>query len=560
MRWGAEAQGVEQEAELFLGFVVADAQHGKDFFLRVGAVDTDAASAHLAAVEHQVVGLAFDALDDRGVGAGELVQVFVQRCGEGVVQAVPAAAFGQGAVFGPLDEGEVHDPEPGVLVGVDELQVVGELDPQLAEHAGDGGGLGVNTKANQVAVLGFEFVDQLGGDFGDELGDAGFEGAVGDLADGQAAGAELLDPLGQGVGLLAGEGAAAGHADGFDAAAGVEGAFEDFEVGLSADVADVDQLHFKAQVGAVTAEAFHGLGVRHAGELLGEFLALDVAPDFADQVLVGGHHVVLIDEGHLDVDLGELGLAVGTGVFVAEAASNLKILLDTTDHEDLFEELGALGQGVEGAFLQARGDQEVAGALGRAAAEEGGFDLVEALLVEVVAGDLGDAVARLEDVLHRGATHVEVAVLQPGFFADLVGFIGDEGGVVAVVEHDAVGGVNFDLAGVELGVFAAFADDALTGDGDDVFAAQLLGHAVGVGGFGVEDDLGDAVAVAQVDEAHAAVVAVVVDPAAEGDGFADVSFAQGAAGVGSVGHGGGALGGGDPKLGPGSNQQGVGRR
>ena len=39
---------------------------------------------------------------------------------------------------------------------------------------------------------------------------------------------------------------------------------------------------------------------------------------------------------------------------------------------------------------------------------------------------------------------------------------------------------------------------------------------------GIEDDLGDAVAVAEVDEQAAAVVAVGVDPAAEGDGVADM--------------------------------------
>ena len=44
--------------------------------------------------------------------------------------------------------------------------------------------------------------------------------------------------------------------------------------------------------------------------------------------------------------------------------------------------------------------------------------------------------------------------------------------------------------------------------------------------FGREDDLRLAVAVAQVDEQHAAVVAVGVDPTAEGDFLADVPVAS----------------------------------
>ena len=60
---------------------------------------------------------------------------------------------------------------------------------------------------------------------------------------------------------------------------------------------------------------------------------------------------------------------------------------------------------------------------------------------------------------------------------------------------------------------------------------------------GLEDDLREAVAVAQVDEDLIVVAAVGVDPAVEGDGLADVRVAQFAASVGPlpVGHGNSAL-------------------
>ena len=51
---------------------------------------------------------------------------------------------------------------------------------------------------------------------------------------------------------------------------------------------------------------------------------------------------------------------------------------------------------------------------------------------------------------------------------------------------------------------------------------------------GIEDDLRDAVAVAQVDEDAAAVVAAARDPAEEHDLFADVGRAQVAAAVGAL--------------------------
>ena len=74
------------------------------------------------------------------------------------------------------------------------------------------------------------------------------------------------------------------------------------------------------------------------------------------------------------------------------------------------------------------------------------------------------------------------------------------------------------------------------GDADDPFAAQLAGFIVGglAAGVGVEDKLREAVAVAQVDEDQAAVVAVGMDPAGKFDFLADIGFAELAAGVGAI--------------------------
>ena len=76
-----------------------------------------------------------------------------------------------------------------------------------------------------------------------------------------------------------------------------------------------------------------------------------------------------LDEGGLDVELGELGLAVGPQVLVAEAADDLVVALQAAHHQELLEELRALGQRVPGAALQAARHQEVARALGRRAGE-----------------------------------------------------------------------------------------------------------------------------------------------------------------------------------------------
>ena len=44
-----------------------------------------------------------------------------------------------------------------------------------------------------------------------------------------------------------------------------------------------------------------------------------------EEALVDGDDVILLNEGHLKVDLGELRLTVGTQVLVAEAAGDLDV-------------------------------------------------------------------------------------------------------------------------------------------------------------------------------------------------------------------------------------------
>jgi hypothetical protein len=58
-------------------------------------------------------------------------------------------------------------------------------------------------------------------------------------------------------------------------------------------------------------------------------------------------HVVGVGEAHLGVELHELELAVGAQILVAQAARDLVVAVHAADHEQLLEQLRALGQRVE---------------------------------------------------------------------------------------------------------------------------------------------------------------------------------------------------------------------
>ncbi len=95
-------------------------------------------------------------------------------------------------------------------------------------------------------------------------------------------------------------------------------------------------------------------------------------------------------------------------------------------------------------------------------------------------------------------------------------------------------GLDLDLARRQLGVDVVAARDHAPLDADAKLRAQLARRGVGRGiDVGAEDYLGDAFAVAEIDEDAAAVIAPGGHPAQQYDLGADVAFAECAGGVGA---------------------------
>ena len=142
------------------------------------------------------------------------------------------------------------------------------------------------------------------------------------------------------------------------------------------------------------------------------------------------------------------------------------------------------------------------------------------MFVQVAAQAGRDFAAQDEVFLHDVAAQVDGAVFEADFFGDVV-FVQLEGQRLGFGEDGELFAEDFDFAAGKVGVFGtggAQADAAF--DGKAVFVAYLFGEREGVCGVGVDDDLYEAAAVAQVDEDDAAVVAATVYPAGNLDGLA----------------------------------------
>ena len=265
-------------------------------------------------------------------------------------------------------------------------------------------------------------------------------------------------------------------------------------------------------------------------------LGKDLLGDPSDHALDRFEHVLLRDEAHLDVDLGVLRLPVAAQVLVAEGARQLVVAVVAGDHQQLLEHLRALRQCVELAGAQPRRDHEVAGALRRGADEVGGLDLDEAVVLQRAANRTGQPRAHQHPRLHRRPAQVQVAVLQAQRLV--------QAGLLLVdVERRHLAGVedgepihrHLDRPGRQLrvgGALRPLPHHAL--DLHHPFAARRLGRGVGLGRvLLVGDHLGQAVAVAQVEEGEMPVVAPPMDPARQRHALPDMLGTQLAAGVAS---------------------------
>ena len=138
----------------------------------------------------------------------------------------------------------------------------------------------------------------------------------------------------------------------------------------------------------------------------------DELPQRAYHRLADADDVVLVDEAHLDVELGELRLTVGAEVLVAVAARDLEVALHARHHQQLLEQLRTLRKRIPAAGLKSRRHQEVASTFRRRTREGRSFDLHEVVRVQHIACRAVDRAAQTNCRSGRGASEVEVAVAQ----------------------------------------------------------------------------------------------------------------------------------------------------
>src|SRR5256712_5296795 len=334
---------------------------------------------------------------------------------------------------------------------------------------------------------------------------------------------EALSPigtggLGQGIDLLAADGRrnskTAHHP------AGLQRLPENLELGRGEDRRQLLDLEPVAKIGLVHPVAKHRVRVGDTTDRCRPDHTEYLLPDVREAAFDDIEHVVLGDEGHLEVELGELRLAISALVLVAVAAHDLEVAVHPRHHQELLVELRRLGQRVDVARLQPAGNQVIARPFRRTADQNRRLDLDKALVVEKVPNRLGHPVTELEIPGHPLAPKIQVTVAKPQLLVDHTVLIDGRGGRLRAVEDTDGLRIDLDRTGREPLVFRSrWALDDRTTDVDHGLQPQLAARRMRLGMHRIELHLDDPTSVAQVDEDQAAQVTPPVHPTIDVDGL-----------------------------------------
>ncbi len=258
-----------------------------------------------------------------------------------------------------LKHREIDNPAEGIAVFT-KLAIIGNLDAGTAGERG-GFGFGRAGEKHRIPVGKSELISEFKSlIFAKSLGhrSTGFALGIDDIPHPRSTLA-----LGPGVHAIChGPAAATRPGNGADNGTCFDGSGKNCKPGAAEGFRDVMDDDRYPQIRLIGAVVEHGIGKGDAPERgdnisLGEFLKNPGNDRFHRS-----KNIVLLNKAHFKVELIELTRAtVSAAVFITEAGGDLEIPVKAGDHDQLFELLWRLRQGVEFTGMKAGRDQKITG-------------------------------------------------------------------------------------------------------------------------------------------------------------------------------------------------------
>ncbi len=170
MRRRSEIERVQEESELVLDLLFAQAECGEYPALQAAVVDANAAASQLLPVHDQVVGPRSE--------RQQFFDVFRIEIGP-VRRRERMMAGGDPSFFGGLEQGKVRDPDGMEAAAGNQPETVGQVEAQLAQGRRDHGARGIGDHDQDVSVGDAEsFPQPVQFPAAEELHDIGLQDAL----------------------------------------------------------------------------------------------------------------------------------------------------------------------------------------------------------------------------------------------------------------------------------------------------------------------------------------------------------------------------------------------
>ena len=216
---------------------------------------------------------------------------------------------------------------------------------------------------------------------------------------------------------------------------------------------------------------------------------------------------------HFQIKLSEFRLSVGAQIFVAKTAGNLKITVETGDHQKLFINLRGLRQSKKFSFVYSAGNEIIARSFGSAFHQNGRFDFVEILPREKFANRKDNFMTQENDFSQFLTPQIKITVFQPQIFIGENVLVYLHRKRLGIIQKQQFFRFHFDFAGFHIFIDISFIPHFhRSRNRNHIFVPKLMRFLVNFFAFGFKHNLNKTGNISQIDECQTAEVSSSVNP------------------------------------------------
>ena len=342
-----------------------------------------------------------------------------------------------------------------------------------------------------------------------------------------------LHPFGQLIQLLACESSSTRNSDGHDGFSSIEnnkvGIVDQAGIVLlikenSAGFFQGADFHAETDVRLVVTILPHGIFPGHAFHHICVINAFDIFENSFYQSFKHVQNVFLFYKRHFTVDLRKLRLSVGSQILIPEAFNDLVVSIVTTHHQQLLEGLWGLGEGIKLSLIHSGRNYKISCTFWSGFDQERSFNIHELVLMQIIARRTVYSITQFKISLYGISSQIQITVFHPQIITTIGIILDGEGRHGRLVEDVKRSYFNLDFSSGYIHILVRPLNNLAFGL-QNKFPSKRLLVQLFIQVF-IEYQLGDTIAVAQVNKSDGAKFSNGLYPSSQGYLVSDMRCSQ----------------------------------